>query len=56
MSQHNNLEIHGIPESINDLEKTFIEIINNNKFVNDKLENYEVEACHRLQSKTEMCQ
>ena len=52
-ARHNNLEIHGIPGAINDteLEKIVIEIINDNKLVEDKLENYEIEACHRLPSK-----
>ena len=52
-SRHNDLEIHGIPDAINDteLEKTVIKIINDNKLVDDKLENYEIEACHRLPSK-----
>ena len=52
-ARRNNLEIHGILGAINDneLEKIVIEIINDNKLVGDKLENYEIEACHRLPSK-----
>ena len=52
-SRRNNLEIHGLPVDILDenLEKTCMEILNNITDDDNKLDSYEIDACHKLPSK-----
>ena len=52
-SRRSNLEIHGIPNEILDenLEKTIIEILNDNELAYEDITYSDIEACHRLPGK-----